>query len=89
MLRFTGGDLRVSIHRSGRSKNHPALEVGGVKHYNAAIETCLKAKDSGSREVLEHILVESEHHVDWLESQLNVIKEAGLQNYLAEQLGGD
>lgn len=45
-------------------------------------------KDSGSREILEHILVESEAHVNWLESQLHVIVEAGLETYLAEQTSG-
>ena len=63
------------------------LELKGVKTYNQGIETCLKVGDAGSREVLEHILVETETHVEWLESQLHVINEVGLDNYLADQIG--
>lgn len=63
------------------------LELGAVKAYNDGIEICLKARDAGSREELEHILTMSEEHVEWLESQLNLIKVIGLDNYLADQIG--
>ena len=36
---------------------------------------------------MEHILVLSEKHVEWLEAQLNKIKLVGLENYLADQIG--
>ncbi len=36
---------------------------------------------------MEKILVESEEHVDWLETQLNVLNEVGLANYLQSQMG--
>jgi len=64
-----------------------ALESGGVKAYNQAIQVCLQTGDSGSRELLERILVESEEHVDWLETQLDLIKRLGLENYLITQVG--
>ena len=63
------------------------LELDGVKTYNQGIETCLKVGDAGSREVFEHILVETEQHVEWLESQLHIIDDVGLDNYLADQIG--
>ena len=63
------------------------LELDGVKTYNQGIEACLTAGDAGSREVLEHILVQTENHVEWLESQLHIIDEVGLDNYLADQIG--
>jgi bacterioferritin len=81
--------IRVGTDVKEQFENDLKLESGGVKHYNAAIDLCLKASDGGSREILEGILLESEHHVDWLESQLNVIKQIGLENYLAQQLGGE
>ena len=65
------------------------LESGGVRAYNEAIDLCSKVKDNGTRELLAGILVSSEEHVDWIETQLSLIGSVGLQNYLAEKLGED
>lgn len=81
--------IRVGKDVKTQLENDLKLELGGVGVYRDAIDLCAKLKDAGSREVLEHILVESEEHVDWLESQLGVIRDIGLQNYLSEQLGSD
>ena len=61
--------------------------MSGVAHYNAAIDLCVQLKDGGTRDLFESILVESEEHVDWLEQQLNLIGQVGLQNYLQSQMG--
>lgn len=79
--------IRVGTKVEEHLQNDLKLEKNGVKAYNEAIDLCAKLKDATSREILEHIIVESENHIDWLESQLHVIKEAGLDNYLAEQIG--
>lgn len=63
------------------------LETKGVNAYNDAVNICLEASDGGSRELLERILVESEEHVDWLESQLDLISKVGIENYLITQIG--
>jgi len=63
------------------------LEMSGVNHYNATIELCNQLRDHGTRELVEPILTESEEHVDWLETQLSLINDVGLQNYLTEQMG--
>ncbi len=78
--------IRVGTEVKEQIENDLKLEIGGVKHYNDAIDLCVKEKDAGSREIMEHILVQSEKSIEWLEAQLNVIKEAGLENYLAEQM---
>ena len=65
------------------------LEYDAVKRLNAGINTCVAAKDNGSRELLEKILVEEEEHIDYLEAQLHAIDEIGLDNYLAQQLHDD
>ena len=80
--------IRVGNEVKSQFENDLKLETNGVKVYNEAVDLCVKLKDGGSREILEHILEESEEHVDWLETQLHVIKEIGLENYLSEQLGG-
>jgi bacterioferritin len=67
-------------------QNDLNLEYEAVKRLNAGIETCVKLSDNGSRELLEKILKDEEHHIDWLEGQLHAIKEMGIENYLAQQL---
>jgi bacterioferritin len=79
--------IRVGKDVREQFQNDLKLEMGGVKGYNEAIELCIKARDSGTRELLEEILVSSEDHVDWLETQIGLIESVGLQNYLAEKLG--
>ena len=80
--------IRVGTDVKEQFENDLKLEMGGVKAYNAAIELCTKLQDNGTRELLAPILVESEEHVDWLETQLALIESVGLQNYLTEQMGG-
>lgn len=79
--------IRVGSDVKSMLENDLKLESNGVKTYNEAVTLAAKAEDNGSRELLEGILRESEEHVDWLESQLNVIKEVGMENYLAQQIG--
>jgi bacterioferritin len=79
--------IRVGTDVKEQLENDLKLEMGGVALYNEAIELCSRVKDNGTREVLEPILTESEEHVDWLEQQLHLIGQVGLQNYLQSQIG--
>ena len=63
------------------------LEMKGVKAYNDAIALCIQVKDNATRELLDGILVESEEHVDWLETQLSLIQSVGLELYLQNRIG--
>jgi len=66
--------------------NDLAAEVGAVKAYNDAIKLAVEVGDNGTREMLESILKDEEAHLDWLEAQLDQIKQMGIQNYLSEQI---
>jgi bacterioferritin len=79
--------IRVGTNIKEQFDNDLVLEKDGVNAYNAAIDLCVQLKDSGSRELLAKILVESEEHVDWLETQLSLIQDVGLQLYLQDQIG--
>jgi bacterioferritin len=79
--------IRVGTDVKEQLENDLALEMKGVKAYNDAIQLCIQRNDGGSRELLESILVESEEHVDWLETQLSLINDVGLQLYLQHQIG--
>lgn len=63
-----------------------ALELDAVKRLNVGIETCRTADDNNSRHLLEEILEDEEEHIDWIESQLSLIEQVGVQNYLAQQI---
>ena len=83
------GDLpKLSIGKdvSQQIDNDLALERGAVAAYNDAVATCRKAGDNTSADLLEDILGNEEEHVDFLEAQLLLIKEVGLQNYLSQQM---
>ncbi|HYV36470.1 MAG TPA: bacterioferritin [Gemmataceae bacterium] len=79
--------IRVGTNIEEQFKNDLTLEMSGVKHYNTLVDLCMKLKDNGTRELVAPILVESEEHVDWLETQIGLIESVGLQNYLTEQMG--
>jgi bacterioferritin len=70
-------------------QNDLNLEYAAVKRLNDGINTCVAANDNASRDLLEKILTDEEHHIDWLEGQLHAIEEMGYQNYLAQQLYED
>ena len=63
-----------------------ALELEARERLKNFIQLTLDKKDAGTRELLEHILVDEEEAIDWLEGQLHVIEEIGRERYLAEQL---
>jgi len=67
-------------------KNDVQLEYDAVKRLNEGIQLANEKNDAGSRDLLESILNDEEHHIDWLEGQLHAIGEMGIQNYLAQQL---
>ncbi len=79
--------INVGATMEAQLKNDLQLEYDAVKRLNAGIDTCRQAGDNGSRELLDKILADEEHHVDWLEAQLQNITEVGIQNYLAQQMG--
>jgi bacterioferritin len=79
--------IRVGTNVQEQLENDLKLELGGAQHYREAIALCNQVGDHGTRDMLEPILRESEDHVDWLETQLGLIKDIGIQNYLTEQMG--
>jgi bacterioferritin len=81
--------IKVGTSVPEQFKNDLELEMKGVRAYNEAVALCIRENDGGSRELLEKILVESEEHVDWLESQIDLISKVGLENYLITQVGED
>ena len=62
------------------------LEHAGHPDLKSAIAHCEKVGDYISRELLEDILESEEEHIDFLETQLELIERVGLQNYCQSQI---
>jgi bacterioferritin len=62
------------------------LERVAIERLNAGIARAVELGDNGTRELLAEILVAEEEHADWLETQLETIRQIGLELYLSQQL---
>ncbi|QTN28852.1 bacterioferritin [Rhodoferax sp. AJA081-3] len=62
-------------------------EQGAQATIKAGIAHCESVRDYGSRDLLQGILEDTEEHIDFLETQIDLIAKLGLQNYLQSQVG--
>ena len=63
------------------------LEEMAIPDLREAIAHCESVRDYVSRETLEDILESEEEHVDWLETNLELIGRVGIENYQQSQMG--
>jgi bacterioferritin len=63
------------------------MEMRAHPELRAAIAYCESCSDYVSREIFEDILEGEEEHIDWLETQLELIKKVGIENYIQSQMG--
>lgn len=64
------------------------IEAGSHGLLKEAIAYCESVRDYVSRELLEDILTDTEEHIDHLETQIELVKQLGEQNWLQTQMGG-
>ena len=81
------GSVRVGETVVEQMQLDRELEEAAVQRYRQGIALSLEQRDSGTRELLEHLLVGEELHLDWIETQQHVISEIGAEMYLQAQLG--
>ncbi len=62
------------------------LEYMAVERLNRGVAAAVAAGDNGTRELLARILVSEEEHIDWLETQLETIRQIGAELYLAQHI---
>lgn len=62
------------------------LEYEAVKRLNEGIRVARELGDNGTADLFEKILVSEEEHIDWIESQLELIKQLGAAHYLAQHI---
>lgn len=80
------GKLLVGENPQEMLKCDLTLERLARDLYTEAIAYCESCGDYVTRELLDGIQVETEGHIDWLETQLDLIERVGLQNYLQSQM---
>jgi bacterioferritin len=79
--------VNVGANVEAQHKNDLKAEQGAIQAYNESIRLAVELADNGTRELLESVLKDEEDHIDWIEAQLDQIKQMGTQVYLSEQLG--
>jgi bacterioferritin len=62
------------------------VEYAAIAFLNQGVEASRKANDNASEDLFTRILVSEEEHTDWIETQLELIRQVGEQNYLAQQI---
>jgi len=81
------GKLRIGEHTKEMLECDLALEMDAIPDLRAAVEYCESCKDFVSRDLFDSILGSEEEHVDWLETQLDLIARVGIENYQQSQIG--
>ncbi len=64
-----------------------SLEEHAIAMYRRGVALALAEGDPGTRELLEHLVVGEEEHLDWIESQQQIINDIGVERYLLAQIG--
>lgn len=80
------GKLNIGTDVKEQFESDLEMETSAIANLQVAIELCVTHHDSGTRSLLEKILVDEEQHADYLEAQLNVVEEIGIKHYLSQQL---
>ena len=95
ILMLSGLPNVQALHKLRIGENTPemltcdlTLEQAAQQTVKEGIAACEAASDYVSRELLTDILDDTEEHIDWLETQLELIDKVGLQNYLQSQMSG-
>lgn len=65
-----------------------ALEMGARALYTESAEYCISVHDRVSKELYDDLLIDEEKHIDFLETQLELIKQLGVQLYAQSHIGG-
>ncbi|HEY0190307.1 MAG TPA: bacterioferritin [Kofleriaceae bacterium] len=78
--------LRVGETVKEQFESDLQLEYAAIAFLNQGIEATRRVGDNASEDLFTRILVSEEEHTDWLETQLELMKQIGEQNYLAQQI---
>ncbi len=78
--------LRVGETVKEQLESDLNLEYTAINFLNQGVAAARTLGDNASEDLFTRILVSEEEHTDWIETQLELIRQVGEQNYLAQQL---
>lgn len=78
--------LRIGETVKEQLESDLQVEYAAIQFLNQAIEVSRKTGDNATEDLMTKILVGEEQHTDWLETQLELIRQVGEQNYLSQQM---
>lgn len=81
------GKLNIGENVPEILRSDLGMEMGAQATIKEGIAHCEKVRDYVSRDLLQKILDDTEEHIDFLETQIELIDKVGLQNYLQSQMG--
>ncbi|MBM4053723.1 MAG: bacterioferritin [Planctomycetes bacterium] len=84
--KMTLDKINVGKTVKNQLENDYDLEKAAIQRLQKAITLCSNVGDAGSRELLEHILIDEEEHANNIEEHLQQIKDMGIENYLSIQV---
>lgn len=82
------GKISIGEHVQEQLELDLKMEYDAVDRFRKGIRVCRDEGDITSADLLERMLASEESHVDWLETQLQLIEQIGTKHYLAQQLHG-
>jgi bacterioferritin len=78
--------LRVGETVKEQLESDLQVEYSAIAFLNQGVIAARNANDTASEELFRNILVSEEEHTDWIETQLELIRQVGEQNYLTQQI---
>jgi bacterioferritin len=79
-------DIRIGADVPKQIANDRSAEEGAIKAYNEAIKLAAEVGDNATKEILDHILLDEDAHIDKLEELLDQIEQMGIQVFLSTQV---
>jgi bacterioferritin len=80
------GTIDVASSVDDQLRKDHGLVSRAIVRLREAVTHCIQVRDDGTRELLTEMLVDEESHLHWLESQLTLVDQLGLQSYLQQQM---
>jgi bacterioferritin len=83
------GSVRVGETVPEQFEVDRQLEMDAIERYRRGVVLAVEEGDPGTREMLEQLVVGEEQHLDWIDTQLSMVEDIGIERYLLAQIGED